>query len=173
MRFIVLVFSLLLPLAVFCQNEPVDTSIINRIELEGLMNSQVMDIAFHLTDASGPRLTNSPGFKRAANYAIQKFESWGLKDIHRDSFKFGKSWELKRAYMAMKTPYYKPVFGIPQAWTIGTHGPVNAELLLVNARNYEQLEYYRDKMKGKLLILESSFAYKPTFKPDASRFSDS
>src|SRR6188472_612338 len=32
-------------------------------------HSQVMDIAFQLTDVSGSRLTVSPGFTRAANWA--------------------------------------------------------------------------------------------------------
>ena len=39
------------------------------IKNEGLSNSKVMEIVFHLTDISGPRLTNSPGFFRAANWA--------------------------------------------------------------------------------------------------------
>jgi carboxypeptidase Q len=44
--------------------------VINRIRKEGLENSKVMDIVFNLTDMSGPRLANSPGYARAANYAI-------------------------------------------------------------------------------------------------------
>ncbi|MGB4845831.1 MAG: peptidase M28, partial [Ferruginibacter sp.] len=40
-----------------------------KIRKEGLDNSKVMDIAFQLTDVSGPRLTNSPGFFRAASWA--------------------------------------------------------------------------------------------------------
>jgi hypothetical protein len=52
------------------QTEPVDQAVINRIRKEGLENSKVMDIIFNLTDMSGPRLANSPGYNRAANYAI-------------------------------------------------------------------------------------------------------
>lgn len=170
---LILAWLLFISFHAFSQNEFVDTSIINKIKQEGLINSQVMNIAFNLTDVSGPRLTNSPGYKRAAGYAIKKFESWGLKNIKHDPFKFGKSWELKRAYVAMKAPYYKPVYGIPRAWTIGTNGPIVADLLLVNAENFEELEDYKVKMKGKLLILESRTIYTPTFKPDATRFSDS
>jgi hypothetical protein len=42
--------------------ENIDTEVINKIKKEGLENSKVMDIAFMLTDVSGPRLTNSPGY---------------------------------------------------------------------------------------------------------------
>ena len=49
-----------------------------KIRKEGLDNSKVMDIAFHLTDVSGPRLTNSPGFFRAANWAKDELTKMGL-----------------------------------------------------------------------------------------------
>ena len=42
--------------------EKIDMDAINKIKKEGLDNSKVMDIAFHLTDVSGSRLTNSPGY---------------------------------------------------------------------------------------------------------------
>ena len=50
---------------VFAQQEVVDQDLIQKIRNEGLNNSQVMKTAFYLTDVSGPRLSNSPGLKRA------------------------------------------------------------------------------------------------------------
>src|SRR6476469_1218763 len=52
----------LLPALVFAQTENIDQNVMSQIRKEGLQNSKVMDIAFHLTDASGPRVTASPGF---------------------------------------------------------------------------------------------------------------
>ena len=54
------------------------TDAVSKIRKEGLDNSRVMDIAFHLTDVSGPRLTNSPGFFRAANWAKDELTKMGL-----------------------------------------------------------------------------------------------
>ena len=62
------------------QDEKLDMDAIARIKKEGLENSKVMDIAFHLTDVSGSRLTNSPGFFRAANWARDE-----MKKCLRDS----------------------------------------------------------------------------------------
>ena len=56
--------------------EKVDMDVINTIKKEGLDNSKVMDIAFHLTDVSGSRLTNSPGYFRAANWTHAEMEKW-------------------------------------------------------------------------------------------------
>jgi hypothetical protein len=69
---------LLLASQTTAQVEKVDMTTIQKIRDEGLQHSHVMDIAFHLTDASGNRLTASPGFNRAANWAKQQLTDWGL-----------------------------------------------------------------------------------------------
>jgi len=54
---------------IFAQ-EKVDTVAVNKIRAEGLENSKVEEIAFQLIDKAGSRLTNSKGYERAANYAV-------------------------------------------------------------------------------------------------------
>ena len=72
---------------VFAQADPT----INKIKDEGLSNSKVMDFAFHLTDASGPRLMNSPGFFRAANWAKDELTKMGLANATLEPWgDFGK-----------------------------------------------------------------------------------
>ena len=68
-------YSLLLSVCfvlVVSAQEKMNMDVINKIKKEGTKNSKVMDIAFHLTDVSGPRLTTSPGFMRAANWAKEE-----------------------------------------------------------------------------------------------------
>ncbi len=67
-------------LLVFAQNDAPDTEMMKKIRQEAMENSKVMDIAFHLTDVSGPRLTASPGYMNAANWAKTKLAGWGLKN---------------------------------------------------------------------------------------------
>jgi hypothetical protein len=67
--------AILLSVIIYAQ-EKLDMDMLNKIRKEGLENSHVMDIAFHLTDASGPRLTSSPGFFRAANWAKDEMKAW-------------------------------------------------------------------------------------------------
>src|SRR5690349_13108058 len=74
-----------------------DENILNKLKEEALQHSQVMDHAFYLTDVSGPRLTASPGFLRAATWAKSKLESWGLKNVQIESWgEFGKGWQQER-----------------------------------------------------------------------------
>ena len=71
------VLSLSFVFIISAQEKP-DMDMMNKIKEEGLKNSKVMDIAFHLTDVSGPRLTTSPGFMRAANWAKDELVKMGL-----------------------------------------------------------------------------------------------
>ncbi len=163
----------LITTAVLAQTEKVDLSVIQQIRKEGLDNSQVMDIAFQLTDVNGNRLTNSPGYMRAANFASSKLSAWGLQNVAIDPWgEFGKGWELEKCYLALKTPYYKNLLAYPKTWTSGTRGSKTAELLVIAAKDTIELEKYRGQLKGKILILDQAIVYKHSFKADAVRYSD-
>src|SRR5262245_56892192 len=81
------------------QDENIDTDMMNKIRKEGIDNSKVMDIAMYLTDVSGPRLTASPGYMRAANWAKNKLTEWGLSNATLEPWgEFGKGWEQTKCY---------------------------------------------------------------------------
>ncbi len=164
---------LFIPAIVHAQTEKIDQDMMNKIRKEGLENSKIMDIAFHLTDASGPRLTGSPGFMKAANYAKEQLTQWGLVNSMLDPWgDFGKSWELQKSYIAITAPWYKSLEAYPKTWTAGTNGLKNAELLLITAKDSVGLDAYRGKLAGKILIVDRTESYKLSFKPDATRLTD-
>lgn len=163
----------LAPLSVFAQEEKMDLNAIARIREEGLQKSKVMDIALHLTDLNGNRLTNSPGYNRAANYAKQTLTGYGLKNAAIDPWgEFGKGWELEKMYFAMTAPYYKPILAYPKTWTSGTKGLQQADILVVELKDSASLEAYKGKLKNKVILPDMSYAYKHSFKADAERYTD-
>lgn len=152
-----------------------DETIISTLKNEGMQASQVMDHAFYLTDVSGPRLTASPGFMKAAKWARSKLESWGLKNVRIESWgEFGKGWQQDRCYVAMTKPYYVPMIAQSRAWTGSTpgNGISRAEVVLIKAKDSVELEQYSGKLTNKIVMLWSSDTLKPNFKPGAERFSD-
>ncbi|MEX6687545.1 M20/M25/M40 family metallo-hydrolase [Danxiaibacter flavus] len=160
------------PVLSFSQ-EKIDNEAIQKIKKEGLENSKVMDIAFHLTDVSGPRLTNSPGYMRAANYAKDEMKKWGLTNASIDPWgEFGKGWELEKSYVAMTAPYYKPLIAYPKAWCSGTGQLKNAEIFVIKAKDSTALANYKGKLAGKIIMTDRDDVYKQSFKADALRFSD-
>jgi len=173
LSFLYVCLVLSLPAGLFAQDEKVDNAAIEKIRQEGLQHSHVMDIAYHLTDASGNRLTSSPGWRRAANYAKQQLTEWGCTGAMLDPWgDFGKSWELQKSYVALSAPYYKPMIAYPKAWCAGTNGPKSASVLLISAKDSADLDQYRGKLAGKILILDQTATYHQSFKADATRHSD-
>ena len=176
MKFIRPLFILFIyvsPVIGIAQTEKIDQNVMSQIRKEGLQNSKVMDIAFHLTDASGPRLTASPGFMRAANYAKDQLTQWGLVNATLDPWgDFGKGWELQKSYVAMTSPWYKSLEAYPKVWTGGTKGLQNSEVILITAKDSAGLDAYRGKLAGKILITDRTDNYLQSFKPDASRYND-
>jgi hypothetical protein len=158
---------------VMAQHDEPDLNMIQKIRQEGFNHSQVMDFAFFLTEVSGPRLNNSPGFRRAANYSKNKFTEWGLSDARLEPWgEWGKGWELKRCYVAMSAPYYKPVIAFPKSWTAGTNGLETAEVVLLSVGYVTDLEAYKGQLNGKVVLLRRLDSLEPAYVADASRYSD-
>lgn len=173
MKYIKAVILFLLPSYLFAQTEKIDMNVMSQIRKEGLQNSKVMDIAFHLTDASGPRLTGSPGFMRAANYAKNQLTQWSLVNAMLDPWgDFGKSWKLEKSYIAITAPWYKSLEAYPKVWTGGTNGLKNTEVMLISAKDSAGLDVYHGKLAGKILILDRGDSYKLSFQADAKRYTD-
>src|SRR6185295_20375536 len=111
-------FLIILSATALFGQENLNLEMINKFKKEGTDNSKVMEIAFYLTDVSGPRLTSSPGFMNAANWAKNKLKEWGLVNAQLDPWgEFGKSWRQEHCYVAMTAPYYQPLIAVPRAWT--------------------------------------------------------
>jgi carboxypeptidase Q len=155
--------------------EKVDAAMMQKIRKEGLENSKVMEIAFNLTDKSGNRLTASPGFMRAATYAKNTLEGWGLRNAAIDPWgEFGKGWELEKSYVALTAPYYKPLPAYVKAWSGSTKGLKKAEVILVKLKDSTSLDAYRGQLKNKIIMMEPAVmaSYTPNFKADAHRYED-
>src|SRR5258707_1086493 len=111
--------------------EKADLAVIQKIKAEAFQNSQIMDTLFYLSDANGPRVTNSKGFRSAADWAVKRLEEYGLVNVKKEEWGvFGKSWDLQHYEGHMLEPQYSPLIGFPLAWTEATHGKIQGEAVL-------------------------------------------
>ena len=103
--------------------ENADLATIHRIKNEAFLGSRVMDQLFYLTDVNGPRLTNSPGFRAAADWSVGRLKEWGVASARLEKWgTFGRGWSLTRFSAHLKEPVYAPLPGIPKAWSAATRG---------------------------------------------------
>ncbi|WP_234735249.1 M20/M25/M40 family metallo-hydrolase [Tellurirhabdus bombi] len=156
----------------FAQQEKLDAAMTQKIREEGLNRSKVMDIAFYLTDVNGPRL-QGPGFMKAANWSKGKLTEWGLQNARLESWgEWGKGWEVERCYLAMTAPYYKQIIAMPRAWSGNTDKLSQAEIFFITETDTTSLESYRSKLKNKVILIDQTYTIRPTYKADASRFTE-
>lgn len=155
--------------------EKMDTAIVSKLKSEGFERSQVMHILSMLTDVHGPRLTNSPGYKKGADYARQTLTEWGVENVHFDVWDeaFGRGWFLKKFSLQNLAPVYSPLIAYPKAWTPGVKGTLQAEAVYLDIKSEDDLKKYQGKLKGKFVLFSLPTPVRPGFKPDASRLGDS
>ena len=168
-------FALGLPLAIIAQQgtEKIDLSVIHKIKVAelggggrggfggggGRANSQVMDTMYNLTDRFGPRLVNSPQFKRAGDWAVSRLKEWGMTNAHLEKWSTAggrggalPSWEITGYSGAMVEPTYMPIIGYPQAWSGATNGRVTGEAIMASIQAPADLEKWKGKLKGKIVL---------------------
>jgi carboxypeptidase Q len=173
---IVLTLTLLFALIVSASSQEVaiDLGMAYKIRQEGQRNSDIDTLSYIMTDLAGPRLTGSPGFDRAAEIARKKLTEYGLSEVRIEKaadFPRG-GWDYSKAYAAMTKPYYNNFAVTPVAWTSGTRGLVKGEVVLVDIKKVEDIDQYRGKLKGKIILNPPSSPYEVSFEPLATRLTD-
>ena len=164
--FVVLLISPLLA------EEAVDLDAVHRIRQEALQNSKVMDHLFYLTDVSGPRLTNSPGFFSAADWVVKQLGEWGIRAHEEQWGPFGRGWTFTRFSAHLVEPQYAPLVGFPLAYTPGTGGPIAGDAAIAAIANEGDFAKYTGTLKGKILLLGTGRELPMSLQPLAVRRSD-
>ena len=139
-------------------SEKLDYAAIAQIRDEGLSRSQAMETLFWLTDRYGPRVTGSPAFEEAGAWAMKKMTDWGLTNVHREEWDFGRGWSLVRFSAHMIEPQVQVLIGLPKTWSTGTEGPVSADVVRVTATSEADLAKYKGQLKGKIVLAQPARA---------------
>jgi hypothetical protein len=152
--------------------EPVDWDMVNRIRGEGLGRSRVMETLSYLADVIGPRLTGSPGLRRADEWTRDRFAEWGLDSARVESWgRFGRGWSFERSAVHMVRPRATPLLALPKAWTPATGGPVRGLAKRVTLAEESDLEEHRGKLRGFVLFLDDEHDAPQPERPEFRRYS--
>jgi hypothetical protein len=161
---LIIVLLLLVPLLVIAQ-ERVDLNVIHKIKAAELGSgggfgggggrgpSRVMDIMYNLTDRYGPRLTNSPQFRAAGQWAAGQLKEWGLSNVQLEKWSSDMpGWQCTYFAGSMIEPAYQALIGAPVAWTGGTNGAVTGEAILAEIQTPADMDKFHGKLKGKIVL---------------------
>ena len=154
--------------------EKTDLPMIMKIREEGLKRSQVMDIAWSMTDVLGPRLSNSPGYAEACRWAVGKFAQYGIQAELQEYGEVGPGWENEYTSVHMREPRYMPFIAYTKPYSRRTAGKIVGEAVMINTDELygeEDLLKYRGRLKGRIICLKSERRLALNFQPPASRLS--
>ena len=168
----------LAPLGAQQAQEKIDYDAIYKIKDEGFQRSQVMNIMSWLTDVYGPRLTNSPGFRKAGDWAVKEMTSWGLANVKLEPWTtptgpFGRGWSNDQFLMQATTPGGSfPIDGMSTAWTPGTNGHVKGEAVYAIIETAEDIARFKGQLKGKFVLTTPMRDVVALWAPTARRYTD-
>ena len=153
--------------------ECVDLAMYERIRDEGLNRSHVMEFASALVDGIGPRLTASPNAKKANEWTRDTLTKIGLENAHLEDWgEFGMGWQQLNTWAHMVTPDTAVLIVQATPWSPATSGPVTGEVVFVNIQNEKDMDQYKGKLAGKIVLFGAMRPVPPLEKPLFTRSTD-
>jgi carboxypeptidase Q len=132
----------------------VDLGTISRIKQEALTQSQAMDHVGWMSDVYGPRVTGTPNFQRASDWAMKRFSEWGLANVHQERFAFGQGWRVERFSAHIVAPEPQPIIGYPRTYSPSTKGTIVGDVVRVEIRTDADLAKYKGTLKDKIVLAQ-------------------
>jgi hypothetical protein len=130
------------------------TDVEQKVISETKSHSEIMANLGYLSDVIGPRLTGTAALKKANDWTAEKMKSYGLTNVHLESWELPEGWERGYARGRVIEPDNQRVLQLAsQAWSPGTKGKIEGDVIALNATNQSELAAYRGKLKGAIVLL--------------------
>ena len=153
--------------------EALDLTMYQRIRDEGLNHSHVMEFATALMDGIGPRLTASPNAMKANEWTRDTLTKIGLENAHLEDWgEFGLGWRQLNTWARMVTPDTAILILQSVPWSPSTQGPVTGPVVFVDIQNDADMDKYKGKLAGKVVLLGAIRDVPPVDKPLFNRYTD-
>jgi len=153
--------------------ENLDLTMYQRIRDEGLGHSHVMEYASALVDGIGPRLTGSPNMKRANDWTRDQLAAMGCSNAHLEDWgEFGMGWQQLNTWVRMASPDAAVFIAQAAPWSPSSHGAVQGPAVWMDIKKEEDLNPFKGKLNGKIVLLGEMREVKPVDKPLFERSDD-
>ncbi|HVW97242.1 MAG TPA: M20/M25/M40 family metallo-hydrolase [Mucilaginibacter sp.] len=139
-------------------------AVIDSMVAEETDHSQLEQLAHQLFDGIGPRLVGTPQMKQANDWAVAKYESWGIP-AHNEKWGEWRGWERGISHIDMVSPRVKSLEGTQLAWSPGMgKKTVTAEVIILpDLADSAAFQAWLPNVKGKFVMIS---ACQPTGRPD-------
>ena len=122
-----------------------------------IYNGPSMTTLGELADGIGGRLTASPAYVRATEWAAAKFRSYGIENVRLEPFTIPAGWQRGTATGAMLSPLSRPLYVASLGWAPSTPlGGVQGTVVMVADVGPEVLKSRKDELRGKIVFLDTT-----------------
>jgi carboxypeptidase Q len=115
-------------------------------------HNEIMSNLEYLSDMIGQRLTGSENLKKANEWTKQRFTDYGLANPHLESWTIAHIWTRGTATARIVAPAEHPLTIASYGWAANTEGPARGPVVYVKAEKLEDLDQYKGKLKGAIVI---------------------
>src|SRR5579863_9164537 len=146
--------------------ENLDYNMYQEIRIEGLTHSHVMEYASALMDGIGPRLTGSPNLKHANEWTRDQLAAVGCSNAHLEDWgEFGMGWQQLNTWTRMASPDTAVFITQAAPWSPSSNGTISGQAISMDVKKEEDLDKYKGKLSGKVVLLGEMRDVKPVDKP--------
>jgi len=125
-----------------------------------IYNGPSMTTLGELTDGIGGRLSGSPAYVRSTEWAVAKFRSYGIQNVHLDPFTIPAGWQRGTASGVMLAPLSRPLNLASLGWSPSTPpGGVQGPVVVVADVEPEVLRSRENELRGKIVLLDTTKIY--------------
>lgn len=152
--------------ALDAQTFPTDDPVIQRIWEEGMEDgSQVFDLSQALLDSIGPRLMGTPQYDASGDWLLAKYAQWGI-EAEKQEYGTWRGWERGWSHVDLLEPRVRTLNGMMLAWSVGTDGPVEAEVVMMpHFANRAEFDAWLPNVDGRIVAISLP---EPTCREDQS-----
>jgi len=153
--------------------ENLDYAMYQRIREEGLHHSHVMEFASALIDGIGPRLTGSPNLWHANEWTRDQLTAMGCVNAHLEDWgEFGMGWQQLNTWVRMSSPDAAVFIAQAAPWSPSSNGTISGAALWMDVNKEEDIEKYKGKVAGKIVLVGEMREVKPVDKALFERMDD-
>src|SRR6266851_6371866 len=110
----------------------------------------------YLADRIGPRLTGSPQLDQASPWTMERFKEAGFSSAHLEPWTIANSWTRGPATGQIISPTHHVLTLETAGWSAATKGELRGPVIGIAAEKVEDLQQYKGKLKGAIVIVGRS-----------------
>ena len=132
------------------QKDPIIENIISEVN----ERSQVEILGHELMDEIGPRLVGTPEMKKAHDWAVAKYQSWGI-EAKNEQWGEWRGWQRGITHVDMVYPRIQTLDGTQLAWSAATpKNGIKAEVIILpTVKDSIAFQKWLPIVKGKIVMI--------------------